>query len=91
MEESYRFVVRGRVQGVFFRQSTADQARRLGISGWVCNRSDGCVEGVARGPAEALEQLRAWLQRGPPAARVEGLEWSAAPGEAPGAEFVVRR
>jgi acylphosphatase len=77
MTESYRFVVRGRVQGVFFRQSTVDQARSLGLSGWVRNRADGCVEGVACGPAAALAQLRAWLQRGPPAAQVEGVEWRA--------------
>lgn len=90
MAESYRFVVKGRVQGVFFRQSTVAQARRLGVSGWVRNREDGAVEGVAGGAADALERLRAWLQHGPPAAHVETLEWSAAPAE-PGAGFEVRR
>lgn len=91
MPESYRFVVRGRVQGVFFRQSAAEQARALGLSGWVCNRTDGCVEGVAHGAAEALERLRRWLQRGPPAARVEGVEWTAGADAPAGGGFVVRR
>ena len=75
MAESYRFVVTGRVQGVFFRQSTVDQARSLGVSGWVRNREDGAVEGVATGTPESLELLRAWLSRGPPAARVTQLDW----------------
>lgn len=91
MAESYRFVVRGRVQGVFFRQSAADQARALGLGGWVRNRSDGCVEGVAHGAADALERLHGWLQRGPPAARVEGVEWSPATEAPAGGGFEVRR
>ena len=90
MASSYRFVVRGRVQGVFFRQSAARHARALGVGGWVRNREDGCVEGVASGAGDALEQFRNWLQRGPPAARVEGVEWSAVQ-EAVGAGFEVRR
>lgn len=90
MPSSYRFVVRGRVQGVFFRQSAVQQARALGVTGWVRNREDGCVEGVASGPAEALERLRRWLQQGPPAARVEAVEWSGIAAEA-GEDFVVRR
>ena len=90
MASSYRFVVRGRVQGVFFRQSAARHARDLRVSGWVRNREDGCVEGVASGKADALEQFRNWLERGPPAARVEGVEWSEVQ-EAAGAEFEVRQ
>lgn len=89
-EESYRFVVSGRVQGVYFRQSTADQARALGLRGWVRNLPDGRVEGVAAGPAAALGQLQAWLRHGPSMARVDGLEWSSA-GEQPAAGFEVRR
>ncbi len=75
MATSYRFSVRGRVQGVFFRQSTADTANRLGLNGWVRNCADGSVEGLAGGDAAALEKLRAWLQHGPPAARVDQLNW----------------
>ena len=67
-------VVSGRVQGVFFRQSTADTARRLGLSGWVRNLPDGRVEAEAEGERAALEALVEWCRRGPPAARVDGLE-----------------
>jgi len=74
-EESYRFTVAGRVQGVFFRQSTADLARRLGLAGWVRNLPDGRVEGLACGAVAALQQLRDWLQYGTPAARVDAVEW----------------
>lgn len=88
--ESYRFVVSGKVQGVYFRQSTAERARMLGLDGWVRNRDDGGVEGMARGAAEALAQLRAWLDRGPPAARVAAVEWHAAD-ETPPRGFEVRR
>ncbi len=75
MSTSYRFTVHGRVQGVFFRQSTASTARELGLNGWVRNCDDGSVEGCASGDAAALERLREWLQHGPPAARVDQFEW----------------
>jgi acylphosphatase len=88
--ESYRFVVTGRVQGVFFRQSTVNQARRLGLAGWVRNRDDGAVEGLASGAPEALAQLRTWLAQGPPAARVDGVSWTVAE-EAASGEFSIRR
>jgi acylphosphatase len=90
MPACYRFIVSGRVQGVFFRQSTLDQARSLGLDGWVRNRADGCVEGVAAGEAVALQQLRAWLHQGPPAARVERLEWWEE-SERPAAGFAIWR
>lgn len=91
MPASYRFTVRGRVQGVYFRQSTADEATRLGVEGWVRNCADGSVEGVAAGPAEALERLREWLCHGPPAARVDDLAWSAAESPPLGPGFRVLR
>lgn len=87
---SYRFTVSGRVQGVYFRQSTREQAERLGLSGWVRNRDDGRVEGLACGDAVALEALRAWLQRGPVAARVDAVDWTAST-EVPAVGFEVRR
>jgi len=90
MRECYRFIVSGRVQGVYFRQSTADQARQLGLDGWVRNLPDGRVEGLAAGAAAALQQLRSWLDQGPPAARVERVEWHAAP-ESPAPGFVISR
>lgn len=67
-------VVSGRVQGVFFRQSTADTARRLGLRGWVRNLPDGRVEAEAEGDRAAVEALVEWCRHGPPAARVDDLE-----------------
>ncbi|HUA80594.1 MAG TPA: acylphosphatase [Dyella sp.] len=66
-----RFLVAGRVQGVFFRASTRNEALRLGLDGYARNLSDGRVEVVACGTAEALDQLEQWLWQGPPAARVD--------------------
>ena len=68
------FRVTGKVQGVNFRQSTRDEAERLNLRGYACNMSDGSVEVVAGGPVEAVERLRDWLKRGPPHARVSGIE-----------------
>lgn len=73
----------GRVQGVFFRAATCDEATRLGLSGWVRNCADGCVECVAEGPQPKLNELRAWLNHGPPAAHVTRVEehWGEATGD----------
>ncbi|MBN6151390.1 acylphosphatase [Xanthomonas sp. AmX2] len=65
-----RFLVSGRVQGVFFRASTRERAQALGLDGYARNLADGRVEVVAAGEAAALETLAQWLQHGPPAARV---------------------
>ncbi|HKO16627.1 MAG TPA: acylphosphatase [Gemmatimonadaceae bacterium] len=67
-------VVHGRVQGVGFRWFVLERARELGISGWVRNRADGCVEVAASGQVEALERLRRFLQEGPPGAHVAQVE-----------------
>lgn len=74
-----RCLVSGRVQGVFFRASTRDQAQLLGLSGYARNLPDGRVEVLAWGTDTALAALRDWLHRGPPHASVAGLEcepWS---------------
>ena len=63
----------GRVQGVFFRRSAAQEATRLGISGWVKNRPDGRVELEAEGPPEAVEAFLAFCRLGPERARVEEI------------------
>jgi acylphosphatase len=65
-----RVVVSGRVQGVFFRDSTRREARRRGVAGWVTNREDGSVEAVFEGGPEAVEAMVAWAGRGPVQARV---------------------
>ena len=65
-----RAIVSGRVQGVAFRASTVTEARRLGVVGWVKNRSDGSVELEAEGPDDMVAALVQWCHEGPPAARV---------------------
>ncbi len=77
-----RFIVRGRVQGVFFRASAREQALRLGLSGRAVNLADGSVEVVACGSEEALAQLERWLHAGPPSARVESVRREALPDQA---------
>jgi acylphosphatase len=78
-----RVVVRGRVQGVFFRASVAGLARDLDLSGSVANRPDGAVEAVFQGASEAVERMLAWCRSGPDLARVDSVEVSEEPG-APG-------
>ena len=66
--------MRGRVQGVFFRASTAERANALGLRGRAENRPDGTVLVHAAGTADALEKLVGWLHCGPPMARVDAVE-----------------
>jgi acylphosphatase len=79
MDSCYRFSVKGRVQGVHFRQSTRQRALQLGLRGWVRNRADGSVEGLACGAGTDLDLLREWLQQGPEQARVDQVRWQACP------------
>jgi acylphosphatase len=67
-------VVRGRVQGVFFRDETRRRARSLGVSGWVTNRPDGAVEAVFEGRGDAVESMVQWCHRGPSGARVDDVQ-----------------
>lgn len=69
-----RFLVEGRVQGVWFRAATREQAQRLALSGFARNLPDGRVEVVAQGEAEALGHLEEWLRHGPRLARVDALQ-----------------
>lgn len=81
MAQSRHFIVSGRVQGVWFRAATREQAALQGICGWVRNLPDGRVEGIARGEAAALAEFHRWLQRGPQLAKVLSVEWREAPDE----------
>lgn len=74
MSETRYFRVSGKVQGVSFRAGTQAKAQVLNLSGWVANRDDGDVELMARGDRAALDDLHAWLQQGPEAARVDRLQ-----------------
>jgi acylphosphatase len=71
-----RVVVRGRVQGVFFRDSLREQARAEGVAGWVSNRKDGAVEAVLEGRPGDVERVLGYVETGPPAAEVSGIELS---------------
>lgn len=70
MAAARRFTVKGRVQGVFFRDSTRRVAESLGLSGHAINLSNGAVEVFACGEREALDKLASWLSEGPPLADV---------------------
>ena len=69
-----RFIVRGMVQGVNFRNAAVAEARGLGLTGRVWNQRDGAVGCVAEGDVGALDRFSAWLARGPRSARVAGVE-----------------
>ena len=74
VNERVRVIIHGRVQGVFFRMETRRAARQFGATGWVRNLPDGTVEAVMEGPAETVESLLKWCNRGPRLARVDKLD-----------------
>jgi acylphosphatase len=76
-----RAIVHGRVQGVFFRDSTRERAKAHGVTGWVSNRSDGAVEAVLEGPPDAVQRLLRFLETGPPHATVDHVDISEEPPE----------
>lgn len=82
--------VSGRVQGVGYRVSLQDEADRQGVAGWVRNRRDGTVEALLQGPESAVEAVMAWARRGPPGARVDNLDASAAQPDASQTSFALR-
>ena len=89
-QKQIHLIVRGRVQGVFFRASTQREARRLGLTGFVKNRADGAVEIVAEGEEDDVKDLLNWSQHGPTTARVEAVDtrWRSYTGEYAGFRIV---
>ena len=77
----HRVVVHGFVQGVGYRWSLSREARRLGVQGWVRNRSDGTVEAVLEGADEAVDALESWCRTGPGGAGVSGVDVTSEPPE----------
>jgi acylphosphatase len=69
-----RVVAHGRVQGVFFRDSTRQRAEAAGVAGWVANRPDGTVEAVFEGASDSVDRLVAWMSDGPRGASVSRTE-----------------
>ena len=78
MNECRKFRVEGRVQGVWFRGWVRQEARALGLAGWVRNQRDGSVEALFSGPETRVQEMIAELHRGPPAARVWDVTWKEA-------------
>lgn len=74
--EARHVLVSGRVQGVWFRDTCCEQARNLGVAGWVRNLADGRVEAVFEGPSAAVDRMVAWCHEGPSRARVDDVEVS---------------
>lgn len=74
MQVKARLKIHGKVQGVFFRQSTREKARELGLCGWVKNMPDGTVEALAAGPENAVNELITWCGQGPAYARVDKVD-----------------
>lgn len=73
-ERSVHVLASGRVQGVWYRGSTREQAKSLGLRGWVRNLADGRVEAVVSGPPDMVADMLEWMRRGPTAARVDDLQ-----------------
>ncbi len=82
--------VSGRVQGVFYRANTRENARERGVDGWVKNLEDGRVEAVFEGPEDAVEEMVEWCHTGSPAADVEDVEVEYGDSQGEG-EFSIRR
>lgn len=81
MDVQANIIIHGKVQGVWYRQSTKNVAERLGLTGWVRNLPDRTVEACIVGERERVEKLISWCQQGPPAANVTNIdvEWQDAP------------
>ena len=74
MIKAFSARITGKVQGVFFRQSSKEKALSLGLTGFVQNEADGSVFLIAEGVDEPLQSLKDWCRHGPPLSRVESIE-----------------
>lgn len=83
MKEKFRVLISGRVQGVFFRATAREEAKRLQLDGFARNLPDGRVEIVGEGERAALEEMIRWCRKGPRGAMVESveIEWGKAEGQ----------
>jgi acylphosphatase len=81
MKVTKHLIVRGRVQGVGFREYLRREAERLNVNGWVRNRDDGTLEAMLYGWPEDVARILKWARRGPPAAHVTAIDVSEASGE----------
>ncbi len=74
METNVFVRVSGRVQGVWFRASTKQKAEQLGVTGWIRNTSNGCIEAIFEGDENMVKEMIDWCNHGPPQAKVENVE-----------------
>jgi len=74
MKSNVHVIISGRVQGVWFRANTRQKAEQLGVTGWVRNTNDGCVEAVFEGEKNCVKEMLEWCKNGPPLAKVENVE-----------------
>ena len=74
MKTNVHVMITGRVQGVWFRANTRQKAEQLGITGWVHNTRDGCVEAIFEGEENRVKEMIEWCHRGPPLAKIENVE-----------------
>jgi len=88
---AYHVIISGKVQGVYYRASTAKKAQALEVVGWVKNRADGSVEMLAQGQPENLERLLSWCEKGPMLAKVSNVQCEVAQVDANMAQFEVMR
>jgi len=84
--KTVRVVIKGQVQGVFYRNWTVENATQLGLKGWVRNKRDGTVEALFSGNPDVVQEMEQRCRRGPPAAVVTGLEVSPSSDD-PGSRF----
>lgn len=87
---AYHLIIKGKVQGVFYRQSAQRQAIRLGLSGWIRNNADGAVECLVSGEEDQLQHFIDWCREGPTLARVTDI-FIEATCEKPEGNFVILR
>ena len=90
MRKRVHVLIRGRVQGVSFRATCAEEARRIGLVGWVLNTHGGDVELEAEGEAQSVEDLVAWCKVGPPGARVDRVDVKSQQPKATETSFAIR-
>jgi acylphosphatase len=74
MKTNVHVMITGRVQGVWFRATTRQKAEQIGITGWVRNTRDGCVEAIFEGEENCVKEMIEWCHRGPPLAKIENVE-----------------
>lgn len=88
---TWKIVVTGKVQGVFFRGSTKDIALELGLQGWVRNHPDGTVRIIVQGSEPTFKSFLDWVHKGPEYARVDHVDWEEIEEEKVFIEFKVKR